>query len=218
MTKRHTIEEAPIIEHDDLRELMEADDPSPCISIYVDTSPQTDEKDGNRIRYKDQVKTAGEALRARGAEKRLTDGLLARLEEVGTTETFWLHQQYGLAVFLSRERLLVRRLMGRPGNHAVVADTFNLRPAHQLLRGAMRHQLLCLSVGRVALYESDGRTVGDRLKGFVRFDFLRWKLLPHPILHRRNLGCSTHQQHRINVFGRYPLASGLLQHLGQARL
>ncbi|MEX2575567.1 MAG: hypothetical protein WD382_02850, partial [Halofilum sp. (in: g-proteobacteria)] len=127
----------------------------PCISIYSTTSPETNWKDKNRILYKDRVKEAGAALEAREMDKHVRSQLIEQLERVGESDHFWFHQQHGLAVFLSPQRCIVRKLMRSPGDLTVVADSFHLRPLLHVTQHGMCYQVLCVSAHDVALYEAD---------------------------------------------------------------
>ncbi len=66
-----------------------------------------------------------------------------------------MYQQYGLAVLLSPERLLVRRLMHSPADIGCVADRFHLRPLLLETSHWMRYQVLCVDLHDVALYDCD---------------------------------------------------------------
>lgn len=159
MNDVETIETADQLADQDIRALLESQDNGPCISIYIDTLPDPNGKDKNRIRYKDQVKQAIASLDAQEMDKFERAALVDQLEHIGTTDDFWIYQQYGLAVFLSSQRLVVRKLMARPGNRVVVAPTFHLRPALQISHDAQLHHILCVSADEVQLYIGDGRTV-----------------------------------------------------------
>lgn len=127
---------------------------SPCVSIYVQTTPVSNYREENRIRYKDQVKQAHAALDARDMDKFVRARLVEQLESVGTTEVFWTHQQYGLAVFVSPERFMVRRMLRTPDEPlTIVGDSFHLRPALRETANWMRYQVLCVSLHDVALYD-----------------------------------------------------------------
>jgi hypothetical protein len=131
-------------------------DESPCVTIYVPTTPVSNYREENRILYKDQVKKVGEALEQRDMDKYERDALIEQLESLGANEVFWTHQQYGLAVFASPTRLTVRRMMTRPAEaQGIVADSFHLRPALRAASNWMDYQVLCVSVQDVALYDAN---------------------------------------------------------------
>ncbi|MES1948445.1 hypothetical protein C84B14_13914 [Salinisphaera sp. C84B14] len=146
---------APMLQWRDISALTLADE-SPCVTIYVPTTPVSNYREENRILYKDQVKKVGEALEQRDMDKYERDALLEQLESVGANEVFWTHQQYGLAVFASPKRLTVRRMMTRPAEaQGIVADSFHLRPALRAASNWMDYQVLCVSVQDVALYDAN---------------------------------------------------------------
>lgn len=154
MNESEGIEEAPVVNNSDIYRLLEADE-GPCISIYTTTSPETNWKDKNRILYKDRVNEAGAGLEAREMDKHLRSRLIEQLERVGESDHFWFHQQHGLAVFLSPQRCIVRKLMRSPGDLTVVADSFHLRPLLHVTQHGMCYQILCVSAHDVALYDAD---------------------------------------------------------------
>lgn len=154
MHEPEAIEEAPVANSADIHRLLQADE-GPCISIYTTTSPETNWKDKNRILYKDRVKEAGASLEARGMDKYVRSQLIEQLERVGESDHFWFHQQHGLAVFLSPQRCIVRKLMRSPGDLTVVADSFHLRPLLHVTQHGMCYQILCVSAHDVALYDAD---------------------------------------------------------------
>jgi hypothetical protein len=154
MNKPQAIEEAPLVDNSDIRHLLQTEE-DPCVSIYTTTSPETNWKDKNRILYKDRVKEAGASLEAREMDKYVRADLIEQLEKVGETEHFWFHQQNGLAVFASPQRCVVRKLMRSPGDLAIVADSFHLRPLLHVTQHNMRYQILCVSAHDVALYDAD---------------------------------------------------------------
>lgn len=154
MIEPEGIEEAPVVNNADIRHLLQADE-GPSISIYTTTSPETNWKDKNRILYKDRVNEAGTNLEARDMDKRVRSQLIEQLERVGESDDFWFHQQHGLAVFLSPQRCMVRKLMRSPGDLTVVADSFHLRPLLHVTQHGMRYQILCVSAHDVVLYSAD---------------------------------------------------------------
>lgn len=154
MSETEEIEQAPLFDQSDIQDLLLAED-EPCISIHVTTRPESDEKDKNRILYKDRVKDVAAALEQRDMDKHQRRDLIDRLESIGRTEDFWIYQQYGLAVFLSPGRFRVRKLMRSPGDLGVVADSFHLRPLLRATQHCMRYQVLCVDLHDVALYECD---------------------------------------------------------------
>lgn len=147
--------QASILQRKDIDTLLKADE-SPCVSIYVRTTPVSSYREENRILYKDQIKKAAESLEQWGIDKSVRAELVEQLESVGTNEEFWTHQQHGLAVFVSPRRFLVRKMMTSPQSSlTVVGDAFHLRPALREASNWMRYQVLCVSLHDVALYNGN---------------------------------------------------------------
>ena len=147
--------QAPVLQWQDIDGLLEAKE-SPCISLYVPTTPVSNYREENRILYKDQIKEATHELERQDIDKSLRAELIERLESVGTDEAFWTHQQNGLAVFVSPERFEVRKMMTRPEKaQAIVGDAFHLRPALREASHWMQYRVLCVSLHDVALYDGN---------------------------------------------------------------
>lgn len=150
---------APMLRVADIRELMDADEDLK-VSIYVPTTPVSNYSEENRILFKDQVKQVSHALEERGTDKRLAQELVDKLETIGTNDQFWMHQQFGLAVFATQSRMLVRRMTHGPEQaQTTVADSFHLRPALFDLSSWMRYQVLCVGMEDVALYNGKGENL-----------------------------------------------------------
>jgi len=144
---------APMLQWRDIAKLIQADE-TPCVSIYVPTTPVSSHREEMRIAYKDQIKKIQAVLDEREMDKYERDALIEQLETVGTVEAFWTHQQYGLAVFVSGSRFMVRRMMTAPQEAmGIVADSFHLRPALRATSNWMQYQVLCVSLHGVALYD-----------------------------------------------------------------
>ncbi|MCW4153827.1 hypothetical protein OM427_30460 [Halomonas sp. 18H] len=147
--------QAPILQWHDVNMLLKADE-SPCVSIYVSTSPVSNYREENRILYKDQVKKVVEELEQWDIDKSQRTKLIEQLESIGTTDEFWTHQQNGLAVFVSPHRFQARKMMTRPDSSlAIVGDAFHLRPALREASNWMQYQVLCISLHDVTLYNGN---------------------------------------------------------------
>ena len=93
----------------DLERLITARAPS-SVSIYVTTSPITQEAQASRIELKNLATDATEQLQAAGAERRAVAEVRESLDDLADDDEFWAEQAHSLAVFATPEHLRTYRL------------------------------------------------------------------------------------------------------------
>jgi hypothetical protein len=81
-----------------------------CVSIYLKTTPLTQNSDASRIELGNLVKQAREQLEARGFDKRRLASLLQHFDDLADDEEFWRLQAYSLALLATPEKLSTFRL------------------------------------------------------------------------------------------------------------
>ncbi len=97
-----------------------------CVSIYLPTSPLTQEAEGYRITLKN---LASEALaQLADHDKRAVWPVEEALFDLVDDDAFWAHQANGLAVLATGDRLRTFRLPGKVGPIVEVADRFHVKP------------------------------------------------------------------------------------------
>lgn len=124
-----------------------------AVSIYVPTTPLTQDIGAARINYGNLVKEAVDQLQAAGFDKRRLAALHDGLRMLAEDDEFWRIQANSLAVFATPERVVTFRLANRLPATAQVSDRFHLKP---LLRAAtFPHEafVLALSENQVRLVE-----------------------------------------------------------------
>jgi hypothetical protein len=129
---------------------------TPCISIYLATSPITQEAQASRIELKNLAAAATEQIEGEGAERRTVAELREPLDELVEDDDFWTEQARSLAVFASPAGLRTFRLPNRLTSAVEVADRFYVKP---LLRATTFPQaafVLALAAGSVRLVEIAG--------------------------------------------------------------
>lgn len=122
-----------------------------CVSIYLPSSPVTQDADAARIR----LKTLGrEALQqAAGIAGKLElQAMEEALADLDADEVFWAYQAYGLAVLLKPGTSITYRIAYEVRPAAEVSDRFYLKPLLPALRPSSAH-LLALAQNSVKLYE-----------------------------------------------------------------
>jgi hypothetical protein len=124
-----------------------------CVSIYVSTTPHTQQVAASRIAFSNLAKSALEQLEASGFDKRRRALLEADLTSVGEDDAFWRLQANSLAVLATPDSVRTFRLATAVTDRAEVSDRFHLKP---LLRAIVFPQsafVLALSENAVRLVE-----------------------------------------------------------------
>jgi hypothetical protein len=123
-----------------------------CVSIYLETTPQTQHIGAARIKFGNLTKEALQQLKAAGFEKRTYTELDAQLQDIASDDDFWAHQAHSLCVFATPESLRSYRVASRLTTGVHVSDRFHLKP---LLRSVTFHN----SGFVLALAENDVRLI-----------------------------------------------------------
>jgi hypothetical protein len=107
-----------------------------CVSIYLETTPQTQHIDAARIEFANLTKEALRQLETIGFDKRRSMAIADQLQDLGADDDFWAHQAHSLCVFVTPERLHSYRVASRLTTAVHVSDRFHLKP---LLRSVTFH-------------------------------------------------------------------------------
>jgi hypothetical protein len=120
-----------------------------CVSLYIPTSPVSDDEWSNRIAFKDLVHEALSQLQQAGADKRRMALLKEQLDhlagrdqddkdddkirklqrkKLNGVDEFWRYQANGLAVLATPDSIRTYRLQHHPKPLAEVSDRFHLTP------------------------------------------------------------------------------------------
>jgi Bacterial archaeo-eukaryotic release factor family 11 len=129
---------------------------SPCVSIYLATSPVTQESQAERIELKNLVAEAAEQIEAAGGRRRVVQELREPLDELLDDDDFWAEQARSLAVFASPRGLRTYRLPNRLTSSVEVADRFYVKPLLRAVTFSQAGFVLALAAGSVRLVEVAG--------------------------------------------------------------
>lgn len=124
-----------------------------CVSVYLPTSPVTQEAGAARLEFKNLVKRALDQLVAGGTSKHDVAALEELAEELLDDEPFWMYLSNSLAVFLTPHDIRTFRLPNRLTAVVEVSDRFYVKP---LLRAVAFPQVafvLAVSQNSVRLIE-----------------------------------------------------------------
>jgi len=141
--------------HADIVGLYAVRDPV-CVSLYVATTPLTQDIDAARTRLGQLLKQAEAQLTAIDTPKRSVWPVSELVNDLIDDDDFWRLQANGLAVLVTPDGLRTYRLPTHLSDMVQVADRFHLKP---LLRAASMPQhaiVLALEENRVRVIEVTG--------------------------------------------------------------
>lgn len=123
------------------------------VSIYLKTTPMTQDVAASRIELGNLWREAQLQLEEIGYDKRrlaaMADGFAALLED----DEFWRFQAHSLAVFATPERLRTYRLANQLNSMVQVSDRFHLQPLFRAITFPHSAFILALSENAVRLVE-----------------------------------------------------------------
>ena len=136
----------------ELERLLTTRDPS-CVSIYLPTSPITQDAQAARIELKNLAAAAAEQLEAVHAARDDVAEIRGLLDELVDDDEFWAEQARSLAVFASPAGMRTFRLPNRLTGEVEVADRFYVKPLLRAVTFPQAAFVLALAAGAVRLVE-----------------------------------------------------------------
>lgn len=127
----------------------------PAVSIYLPTTPVTQDTDVDRITLKNLLKQAVAELEAGDTDKRSVWPIQQAVEALAEDEDFWVTQAHSLAIFVTPDRIRTFRLPNRLTEHVEVADRFHLKPLLRAVTFPQDAYVLAIGMGSVRLLEID---------------------------------------------------------------
>ena len=127
-----------------------------CVSIYLPTTPLTQDAQADRIALKNLAASAVEQLRSLGTAKAELAAIEEALADLVDDDEFWRFQAHSLAVLATAHETLTFRLPNALQPVVLASDRFFIKP---LLRAATASQsayVLALAQGSVRLVEVSG--------------------------------------------------------------
>jgi len=147
---------------DNLRALVEHRQ-RPCISMYLPTH-RTGRKEirEDPIRLKNAIGDAKTRLHQAGYSRDQATELLQPASDLVVSQSFWLYQSDGLAVFVSPELFRHYRLPLRFQDEVVVTDHFSIKQLVPLFSEDGRFYILALSQKRIRFFEATHLGIQER--------------------------------------------------------
>ncbi len=124
-----------------------------CVSIYLATTPLTQDIGQSRTRLTQMVKDAIQKLETAGVEKRRIWPMQEHFEAVIADDDFWAHQAHSLALFATPTQLRTYRLPNELHEMSTVSDRFHLKPLLRATTFSHAAHVLALSENDVRLIE-----------------------------------------------------------------
>jgi hypothetical protein len=134
------------------------------VSLYLPTTPVTQDVEASRIAFGNLVKAAFDQLTAAGTDKRQLAALGAHLDDLADDDDFWARQAHSLAVLATPEGLQTFRLPNRLTEIVEVSDRFHLKPLLRSLTFADSALVLAISENEVRLVEVSADLPPKRVK------------------------------------------------------
>jgi hypothetical protein len=136
----------------ELEQLLAVRDPL-CVSLYIPTSPLSQEAQSARIELKTLSANAIGQLEAAGAARRALTELREPLDELVDDHEFWSEQARSLAVFAAPGTLRTFRLPNRLAGEVEVGDRFYVKPLLRAVTFPQAAFVLALAAGGVRVVE-----------------------------------------------------------------
>jgi len=124
-----------------------------CASIFVPTTPLTQETAADRITLKNLTQSLIDELDAKGFDKRRIVALEEQLADLVDDDEFWRFQARSLAVLATPDRVRCYRLPNQLKEAVEVADRFHLKPLLRAVTFPHEAFVLVLSQNGVRVVE-----------------------------------------------------------------
>lgn len=125
-----------------------------CVSIYLKTTPLSQDAGSGRIEIANLFKTATEQLEANGFDKRRLASLSEHIDDIREDEEFWRMQANSLVILATPDSIKTYRLANGLAPNVMVSDRFHLNPLMRALTFPNAAYVLQISENLVRLIEA----------------------------------------------------------------
>lgn len=141
-----------------------------CVSIYLRTTPVTQEAEGERIELKNLAKDAVNRLVENSANRRRVVALSEQLADLVDDNEFWRFQARSLAIFATPDNIKTFRVPNALEALVVVSDRFHLKPLLRAVTFPNVAYVLALAEGSVRFVEvfADLPAVAVKVEGMPK--------------------------------------------------
>jgi hypothetical protein len=124
-----------------------------CASLFLPTTPLTQDTGADRITLKNLSQRVAEQLHAKDVDKRQIAALEEHLADLSEDDAFWRFQARSLAILATPDRVRSYRLPNRLTEAAEISDRFHLKPLLRAVTFPNHAYVLVLSQSAVRLVE-----------------------------------------------------------------
>jgi hypothetical protein len=124
-----------------------------CVSIYLPTTPVSQEAAGDRIELKNLARQALHELEAATADKRRVAALMEHLDDLVDDDEFWRFQAHSLAVLATPDSVRTFRVPNALTAMVEVSDRFHLKPLFRAVTFPNTCFVLALAEGSVPVVQ-----------------------------------------------------------------
>lgn len=128
---------------------------APAVSLYVQTTPLTQDIRLDRIELGNLLKEAVAQMEAAETPKRAIWPIEQAVAALVADDAFWAYQANSLAIFATPERIRTFRLPNKLSNLVEVSDRFHLKPLIRSVTFPHNAYVLAIGMGAVRLVEVD---------------------------------------------------------------
>lgn len=132
-----------------------------CVSIYLPTHRESQEKQQDPVRLKNLIKDAEDALLSYNVRAPLARDLLAPARSLIENYPFWEYQSDGLAVFIAPDLFRYYRIPLHFEEEMVINSRFFLKPLIPEVLHRNRFYILAFSQHSIRLFEADRLTLNE---------------------------------------------------------
>jgi hypothetical protein len=141
-----------------------------CVSIYMRTTPLTQEAQKDRLELKNFGRSAADQLRAQDADRRTVAAIDDAIGDLVDDDEFWRFQANSLAVLVTPDTTTTFRLPNRLEPLVEVSDRFHVKPLLRSITVPQTAFVLALAQGSVRVVEvfADLPAVAVKVDGLPR--------------------------------------------------
>lgn len=125
----------------------------PAVSIYLRTTPLTQETRADRLELKNLLKEAVAQMEAADTAKRSIWPIEQAVDALIEDDEFWVEQANSLAIFTTPEGIRTFRLPNKLSNIVEVSDRFHIKPLIRSVTFPHHAYVLAIGMGAVRLVE-----------------------------------------------------------------
>lgn len=120
------------------------DKTSPLISLYQETSRSLTENKKDALVFRNSIREVEASLKENYSSAKISP-LIKMLRTIENDTMFWNNRLNGIALFATLDECIIYDLKKSPKTHAVVSDSFHIKPLLKYFQLSKNYQILDLS-------------------------------------------------------------------------